>query len=503
MERAIIYCRVSSLEQVENLSLTTQERLCREYCQQNGMEVDKVFIEKGESAKTINRHEFNKMLDYCKKTKGKINYLVVYQLSRFARQSNDHHSIRALLLKYGIRLRSVTEPIDDSSTGRLMEGVLASFAQFDNDLRSDRTIVGMTEAAKAGKWVHQAPMGYLTGKAGQPSLIPDPERAEHVRNAFELIATGRYRKRQVIDKTNARGFKTKKGGELTTQTFSKMLRNPLYAGRIVLESFQVNTKGDFEPIISEELFRRVQDILDGNTGRSVPHYRNNCDFPLRRFTRCAKCGTPLTGSWSTGRKKKYPYYRCRNAKCRAVNIPRENLEELFIETINRIKPKPEYLALFREIVRDVYKERISEGSKEKSKLQANLGKLKRKKSRLIDLRLEEEIDQASFQEKKADLEADIRNMERELAVLDSGTMDIDSALDFAERIIMHADELWKSLEFDERIKLQNLLFSGGLEFDGEKFGTIKTDSIFSMLTENAVRNDTLATPAGIEPALPA
>ena len=50
--RAIIYCRVSSKEQTLNLSLPVQEDQCRAFCKLNGWEVDHVFIERGESAKT-------------------------------------------------------------------------------------------------------------------------------------------------------------------------------------------------------------------------------------------------------------------------------------------------------------------------------------------------------------------------------------------------------------------------------------------------------------------
>ena len=63
----------------------------------------------------------------------------------------DHFALRSLLQSLGISLRSATEPIDDTSTGKLMEGVLAAFAQFDNDCRSDRTRAGMKAALELGR----------------------------------------------------------------------------------------------------------------------------------------------------------------------------------------------------------------------------------------------------------------------------------------------------------------------------------------------------------------
>jgi hypothetical protein len=77
--------------------------------------------------------------------------VIVYHLTRFAREKYDHFALRAHLKSLSISLRSATEPIDDTSTGKLMEGVLAAFAQFDNDVRSDRTRAGMRAALGLGR----------------------------------------------------------------------------------------------------------------------------------------------------------------------------------------------------------------------------------------------------------------------------------------------------------------------------------------------------------------
>src|SRR5438034_880277 len=93
----------------------------------------------------------------------------------------DHFALRAHMKSLGISLRSATEPIDDTSTGKLMEGVLASFAQFDNDVRSDRTRAGMKAALDLGRWTFLAPIGYINvPRTYGKSLIPDPERASIV-----------------------------------------------------------------------------------------------------------------------------------------------------------------------------------------------------------------------------------------------------------------------------------------------------------------------------------
>src|SRR5213593_4473611 len=213
---AVIYVRVSTKEQTENLSLPTQLRACEEYCRRQGYEVLERFHEEGESAKTTDRSQLQNLLTFCRLNKGRVHFVIVYNLTRFAREKYDHFALRSLLQSLGISLRSATEPIDDTSTGKLMEGVLAAFAQFDNDVRSDRTRAGMRAALELGRWTFFAPIGYLNApRWSGKSLVEDPERAPLVRRAFEQFATGRYTKQQVLDEVTRHGLRTRRGGQVS------------------------------------------------------------------------------------------------------------------------------------------------------------------------------------------------------------------------------------------------------------------------------------------------
>src|SRR5436190_3929636 len=228
---AVVYIRVSTKEQTENLSLPTQLRACEEYCRREGFEVLERFTEQGESAKTTDRTELQNLLKYCRTHKGKVDFVVVYNLTRFAREKYDHFALRALLKSLGISLRSATEPIDDSSTGKLMEGVLAAFAQFDNDVRADRTRAGMRAALEQGRWTFIPPLGYLNApKWSGKSLAPDPDRAPLVTRAFDDFATGQFTKEEVLATITRLGFQTRKGLTLNPQSFGRLLANPLFAG---------------------------------------------------------------------------------------------------------------------------------------------------------------------------------------------------------------------------------------------------------------------------------
>lgn len=123
------------------------------------------------------------------------------------------------------------------------------------------------------------------------SEIENIRPADIAQNVCVVVATI-----QTLRAINALGLTTPKGHKVSPQTFDRLLRNELYAGWITLPKWNLREHGIFEPLVGEELFRRVQDILDGKRVSVTAHQRNNPDFPLRVFVSCGECGTPLTGA---------------------------------------------------------------------------------------------------------------------------------------------------------------------------------------------------------------
>jgi len=358
MVGAVIYVRVSTKEQTENLSLPTQLRACEEYCRRQGYEVLDRFHEKGESAKSTDRSQLQNLLTYCRLNKGRVHFVVLFNLTRFARDKYDHFALRSHLQSLGISLRSAREPIDDTSTGKLMEGVLAAFAQFDNDCRSDRTRAGVKAALELGRWMFLAPIGYLNApRAMGKSLIHDAERAPLVRRAFEEYATGRHTKEQLLKKVQTWGLTNRRGRPLTSQAIGMLLRNQLYAGIVDVPEYGVRGKrGNFEPLISEELcLPRAGDLVRSNasSGTATASTSGLPAARLRplRFLRTRSHRQPVEG-----RNEYYAYYHCRPG-CRAVNVTKAQLEGLFADELALLQPSPGYMRLLRECVLRIWKAR--------------------------------------------------------------------------------------------------------------------------------------------------
>lgn len=152
--KAVAYIRVSTEEQTKGTSLDSQKEACIQYARLHNIELTEknIFREEGVSAKIIDRPQLAALLDYCSKQRGKITHCIIWKVDRLARKSEYHHIIKAQLLKCGVKLVSVTEPIDDSPMGNLMDSMLAAFAQFDNDIRAARTTGGMKARLRA-RWM--------------------------------------------------------------------------------------------------------------------------------------------------------------------------------------------------------------------------------------------------------------------------------------------------------------------------------------------------------------
>lgn len=234
---AVVYVRVSSEEQVHNLSLDTQQQRTVAYCTRNNWPVVGVFRDEGKSAKTIQREEFQKMLRFCSDRANGVGYVVVNDLSRFSRNTADSLATSAYFASIGVKLRSVSESLDESPSGTFTATVIHAANQLENDIKAVRTKSGMLEAASIGRFPHKAPLGYrniLGAPKKSTNIEPDPETGPLVVKAFELIATGSYSTADALRKVTQLGLKTAKGKSVSAQTFQKILVNPLYKGVIHL-----------------------------------------------------------------------------------------------------------------------------------------------------------------------------------------------------------------------------------------------------------------------------
>ncbi len=497
--KAVAYCRVSTKEQVRNTSLETQQQAIRAYCDREGIEVVRVFLEEGESAKTADRTQLRELLAYCRSSP--VDLVLVWKFDRFARDLEQHIGLRTKLRSLGVQVRSVTEPVGEDPAGKLMENVLASFAQFDNDVRAQRTRAGMKARAEQGYWTTRTPIGYVrvVDHKGKSNLAADPDRAPFVRTAFDLVARGTVAIEDVRRQLVAEGFKTTTGRPVAPQTFHRMLRNPAYSGRVVVESLGVDVPAAFPALVDDRTFAAVQQRL----GSGGPPRRRDGDedFPLRRFAFCAGCARPMAGCWSKGRRNVYPYYRCR--ACRGMGVRRGVLHASFVAHLDMLSIDTGYLPLFREVVRDVFQRDAELGAVQRGRLTRELNTLGDKERQLRQAFIYDgRIDQAVYDQESGAITA--RRSELQHAILLATTDDpnIDTLIDQCEHLLSDLGTAWKRAPAVPRRALQALVFPDGVAVRDKAVRTPRPASAFAAFPGFRGQKNEKVALTGFEPVSP-
>lgn len=470
-----------------------------------GWDVRRTFVEQGESAKTADRTEFNRAIAFCGDKKQPIGYFVVNKLDRFARSQDDHVVVRGVLRRYGTVLRSATENIDDSPMGRVVEGILSVVAEFDNNVRMERTKGGMQARIRDGIWCWQPPLGYYKPVNGKgTNIAPDPIAGPLVRVGFEEYNKGIYTYKALADFLAEKGLRTKNGNLPSMQLMEKMIHNPLYCGR--MEVFGESIKGNFTPLISEGLFNSCQKIVNGKPCQVSPRSANNPKFPLRGFVRCGKCGAGFTGSESRGRSgAQYAYYHHHGTMdcdlCRS--IPKPAFEQAFMELLDSLTPKQEYLDLFKAVVLDLWKSNFKQYDEANAKVTKEIRRLEMERQAVFDYHRSGKYSDEEFKEQKAVMDDLIKSKRSQLQTHWTDELNMDKALDYCFEFVTDAARNWLKAEYATKIQLQGLTCPEGIEFDGKNCRTTKTALIYEMKKDPSLDPSSVVAPRGVEPLLTA
>lgn len=335
--KCAIYTRKSTehgLEQEFN-SLQNQEESCKAYIASqafNGWQYYKTYSDAAISGGTMERPALKQMLDDM--AHGLVNTVVVYKVDRLSRSILDFHNMMKYFEKYGANFVSITQSFDTStSMGKLTLNMLLSFAQFEREVSSERVRDKIRASKAKGLWMGGAPrLGYdLINK----KLVVNPTEAEQVRHLFEKYLelqsvndlteyarqNGIYGKRWETNKRKIRG-----GNPIAKMSMHRILRDKIYIGQIENKKEGTFAKGEHKPIISAELFNRVQVALANNSNNKSPNTRAPNILTGKLFNHN---GTKFINQMTSGKgKRKIHYYATKGFYLTAACV-----DEIVIKTI--------------------------------------------------------------------------------------------------------------------------------------------------------------------------
>ena len=319
----VIYARYSSHSQTEQ-SIEGQLQTCYEFAKNNGHIVIGEYIDRAQSGTTDSRAEFQRMI--ADSDKHTFDAVLVYQLDRFARNRYDSAINKAKLKKNGVRVISARENISDDASGILVEGVLESMAEYYSAELSQKIRRGMDiNAEKCLSNGSNPGLGYYVDEERRFHI--DPEGAAVVREIFEMYASGKT-VAEITKYLNAKQVKTSLGKEFNKNSLHRLLRNKRYIGYYIYKDTE--TPDGMPRIIEDELFERVQHILDRNK-KAPARSRGKEEYLLTTKLFCGYCREMMTGYGGTGKSgKTYHYYACNNykrRKCKKKVISKEKIED--------------------------------------------------------------------------------------------------------------------------------------------------------------------------------
>ena len=458
---ALSYLRVSRPDQArrgggddEGFSIPAQREANKKKAAALGAVVIKEFVDRGISAKAANRKDLQDMLDFIRDYKGKIDYVIVHKIDRLARNREDDTDINRVLRQHGIRLVSTTESIDETPSGMLLHGIMASIAEFYSRNLATEVLKGMTTKAKGGGTVSRAPLGYMNvrkiDELGREyrTVELDEERATLMKMAFELYATGEWTVSALAEHLAMLGLTTRATVSIPSKpmdkgTLNKLLVRPYYMGLI---SFQgAYLPGKHEPLVDRETWQKVQDVLashlNGERTREHPHY-------LKGTVYCGACGERLLIQYAKSRSGvRYPYYSCagrhgRRNDCKQRSVLIEEVERQVEALYREISFTPEFRKQLEGWLQAEVQKTADEFTAERQRLEREKDKLERKQRKLLEAHYAEAIPLDLFKEEQDKLADAIAAIDRQLDLHDTHFGEVRAKLSKALEIMEGCGEAY-------------------------------------------------------------
>ena len=357
--RVALYLRVSTDDQAkkEEGSLDTQEARLRSAvaARANRCEIRHVFREEGESGKTLDRPELQRLLAAVRC--GEVDLLMVTRVDRLSRSLLDFFEVNRLLEKHKVQFHSLHDTFDTTThVGRAMLSIVLVFAELERAQTAERTATAMRARAERGLWNGGSPpLGYIS--QGNGHLDVDPTEGDLVKLIFDQYLEMRSTTK-LAKWLNERGHRQKAfvsrrkgatgGKPFTTSVLLGMLKNRLYLGEITHKGAVF--AGQHTALVSAETFESARQII-GNNDRNIRPAPNRAkyEYLLTGTLRCA-CGYALTSSSAGAAGRGYSYYRCTGLKnpdthsCAVRNVRADRIDATVVDIIRSAARDPQMVA---------------------------------------------------------------------------------------------------------------------------------------------------------------
>ncbi len=494
---AISYLRVSTKDQAsrygqeEGLSIPAQREAAQRKAEQLGAVIVKEFIEPGESAKSARRRSLQEMLDYI--AANPVRYCIINKVDRIARNRLDDAIIHATLRGANTTLVSVTENIDETPSGMLMHGILASMAEFYSLNLAQEVIKGMTQKATIGGTPTKAPLGYLNVRTADAKgreirdIAIDPDRADLIRFAFTAYATGDWSLSSLAKELNARGLTTRPtpaqpARPITTTTLHKVLTNPYYQGTVTFRGLTYD--GAHTPLVDSETWIRVQAQLDAKN--AVGERPQKYDHYLKGSLYCS-CGAKLMIERPRDKNgNRYEYFTCsgrrrKRTPCIRSAILAERIEQRIEATYNTNGLTKNEAERVQGVLHRVFDQLEATSDDERKLLEAQKDKLEAERLKLVQAHYADAIPLDLLKSEQERIRTSLDQITRRLDTMTATYTGARDGLDELLDLLTDLGDLYNRCEPAERRMLNRALFDRIIIDEDENISVVPAEPAASVL----------------------
>jgi len=420
--KVAFYTRISTDEDHQKYSLDAQKDRLEAFCKSqygDEWELFKLYRDT-ESGTHMNRPGLEEML-YDAECHA-FNTLLVFRVDRLSRKVRELAQMVEELDRYGVALKSITEPFDTANAaGKMMLQMLGVFAEFEHATIVERTKAGLQRKAKSGKWVGgNVPYGYRLEP--EKGLVVHEEEALLVKKMFKMYVFGRDGCTTITNKLNDAGYRKRSGKKWDMRVINRIIKSPIYAGKIKWR--EIVYEATHEPIISDDLFEQAQDILKERqqelNGRM---FHNGDERLLAGIIRCGKCRSHMVGVSTLKNDKKYEYYLCNKRwathDCEQDYIRGDLLETAIIQDLKNMFMDDQFMARVWEEANKRLSAEKPDIDKEIRKVEAQVLKTQTSIDRYFEAFEAGDLKPALCNQKVQDLNARLEELEAEKQSLEA------------------------------------------------------------------------------------
>jgi site-specific DNA recombinase len=469
---AVIYLRVSSPGQLtghsaEGYSIEGQREACQRHAERLGATITREYVEPGKTATNMNRPQLQQMLAELADLRP--TYVIFYDLSRVARDEFDSFWLLREIDSCGAKLESTLERVDDSSTGMLLYGVMASLNAFHSRRDGEKVKVGLERKFLDGGTIGVARIGYRNIRENVngrevAAIAVDDERVPLVQLAFDLAATGDHTITTITDTLEHAGLRTRGSYKrpskpMTRSMVHRMLRDDYYTGIVTHNG--VKGEGRHEALIDRATFDQVQKVLDGHR---ISGDRSHKHHHYLKGTLYCICGKRLGYGKHRGKLGgQYEYFSClsrvqRDQRCEAPYFPVERTEQGIVRRYTREVFKNNEQDTVREAVRTYVQSKSEVAHRESDRHNRRLRELTGEQQKLVQLYYKGGVSEEVLQAEQQRIEAERTQAQQWADAAERETTDVMAALEDALLLLDATKIIYETLPASTRRLVNQAVF---------------------------------------------